>query len=105
MDSEDKLTLVDLYGDSFANYASTKFARMMAEKSKKPVYEYRFHHIGSFTITDFFNMASILGLTLIWPLIIPLNITLNCNNNRTPPTPQCFGLHLTVTSRSGTCQA
>ena len=61
LDTEDKLTLVDLYGDSFANYASTKFARMMAEKSKKPVYEYRYHHIGSFTLTDFFNMASILG--------------------------------------------
>ena len=35
-DTQDWLTFVDLYGDSFANYASTKFARMLAAKSKKP---------------------------------------------------------------------
>ena len=61
LETQDRMTLVDLYGDPFSNYAATKFARMMAAKSKKPVYEYRYHHVGSFTITDFFNLATILG--------------------------------------------
>ena len=39
--TEDKHKFIELYGDSFGNYASTKFARMMAAKSNLPVYEYR----------------------------------------------------------------
>ena len=50
--TEDKLKFIELYGDSFANYASTKFARMMAAKSTLPVYEYRYHHVGSFTLNS-----------------------------------------------------
>ena len=61
LETEDRLIMIDLLGDSFANYPSTKFARMMATKSKKPVYEYRYHHVGSLTITDFFSLASLLG--------------------------------------------
>ena len=38
---EDKHKFIEMYGDSFGNYASTKFARMMASKSTMPVYEYR----------------------------------------------------------------
>ena len=61
LETRDRLTMVDLLGDSFANYASTQFARRMAARSKKPVYEYRYHHIGSFTITDVFSPPTILG--------------------------------------------
>ena len=39
--TEDKHKFIELYGDAFANYASTKFARMMAAKGTLPVYEYR----------------------------------------------------------------
>ena len=41
LDTEDKYKFIELHGDGFANYASTKFARMMAAKSNLPVYEYR----------------------------------------------------------------
>ena len=37
----DRLRLIELHGDAFANYASTKFARMVAAASSAPVYEYR----------------------------------------------------------------
>ena len=37
----DRLKLIELHGDAFANYASTKFARMVAATSSAPVYEYR----------------------------------------------------------------
>ena len=53
LETDDKYTLIELYGDTFGNYASTKFARMMAEKSNTSVYEYRYHHVGSVTFTDF----------------------------------------------------
>ena len=37
----DRLKLIELHGDAFANYASTKYARMVAATSSAPVYEYR----------------------------------------------------------------
>ena len=37
----DRLKLMELHGDAFANYASTKFARMVAATSSAPVFEYR----------------------------------------------------------------
>jgi len=52
LDTNDKLRLIELYGDGFGNYASTKFARMIAAKSGMPVFEYRYNHVGSFTLYD-----------------------------------------------------
>ena len=64
--TEDKYKFIELHGDGFANYASTKFARIMAAKSTLPVYEYRYHHVGSFTMNDFLGwwMSSIAKLVI-----------------------------------------
>ena len=37
----DRLKVMELLGDAFANYASTKFARTVASTSSAPVFEYR----------------------------------------------------------------
>lgn len=57
LDTDDKYTIIDLYGDATLIYPSTKFARIMAGKSDTPVFEYRYHYAGSFTMKNF-----------LWPL-------------------------------------
>ena len=61
----DRATLMELQGDAFANYASTKFARTLAAASSRPVYEYRYGHAASFTLTDVVGGG----------LLVPLKIT------------------------------
>ena len=78
--------MVYLYGDTFANYASTKFARMVAQKSNKPVYEYRYKHIGSVTFTSFMKatlsmkqlvITAVKGLTRLIGRLIGLDFFSN----------------------------
>ena len=68
LETDDMYTMIYLYGDTFANYASTKFARMVAEKTDKPVFEYRYHHVGSVTFTDF--MKATLGTKQLVTMVI-----------------------------------
>ncbi len=51
----DKRTFTDAFTDAFAGYPTTKSARMMAAKSSKPVYEYRYLYPSSFTLGDIVN--------------------------------------------------
>jgi carboxylesterase type B len=52
-DEADFKVLVQIFGDTFANYVNTKTARMLAAKNKHPVYEYRYTHEGSMSLGDF----------------------------------------------------
>ncbi len=45
--------LNELFGDVLAGCVGTKTARMLAAKSSKPVYEYRYNHVGSLSLFDF----------------------------------------------------
>ena len=57
LETDDLYKMIYLQGDIFANYASTKFARLVAGKSDKPVFEYRYNHAGSVTFTQLMEGA------------------------------------------------